>query len=107
MHPQIRKVGIGLIVAFTAIFAQLNYVQIFAAERIADNNANRRSLLQQYSIKRGDILTLDGQTIATSEDTGGKLRYRRTYPGGDLYGHITGFYSINYGRSRIEQTYHD
>ncbi len=107
MYPQIRKVGIGLIIAFAAIFAQLNYVQIFAAERIADNNANRRSLLQQYSIKRGDIITLDGQRIATSEDTGGKLRYRRTYPGGDLYAHITGFYSINYGRSRIEQSFND
>lgn len=107
MHSQIRKVGIGLIIAFAAIFAQLNYVQIFAAERIAENNANRRSLLQQYSIKRGDILTLDGQRIALSEDTGGKLRYRRTYPGGELYGHITGFASINYGNSRIEQTYDD
>ena len=107
MHAQIRKVGIGLIVAFTAIFVQLNYVQIFAAERIAENNANRRSLLQQYSIKRGDIVTIDGRRIAVSEDTGGKLRYRRTYPGGELYGHITGFASINYGNSRIEQTFDD
>ena len=107
MHSQIRKVGIGLIIAFAAIFAQLNYVQIFAAERIAENNANQRSLLQQYSIKRGDILTLDGQRIAVSEDTGGRLRFRRTYPGGELYGHVTGFASINYGYSRIEQTFND
>ena len=107
MHAQIRKVGIGLIVAFAAIFAQLNYVQIFAAERIAENNANQRALLQQYSIKRGDILTLDGRRIAISEDTGGRLRYRRTYPEGELYGHVTGFASINYGNSRIEQSFND
>src|SRR5688572_7067797 len=107
MQSQIRKVGIGLIIAFAAIFAQLNYVQIFAAERIAENNANRRSLLQQYSIKRGDILTLDGRRIAISEDTGGKLRYRRVYPEGELYGHVTGFASINYGYSRLEQSYND
>ncbi|HYI45831.1 MAG TPA: penicillin-binding transpeptidase domain-containing protein [Actinomycetota bacterium] len=107
MHAQIRKVGIGLCIAFTAVFVQLNYVQIFAAERIAENNANPRALLQQYSIKRGDILTLDGERVAVSEDTGGKLRYRRTYPGGELYGHITGYYSITYGSSRIEASFND
>ncbi len=107
MHAQIRQVGIGLVIAFAIVFVQLNYVQIFAAERIAENNANRRALLQQYAIKRGDILTLDYQRVAVSQDTGGKLRYRRTYPQGDLYGHITGFYSINYGNSRIEETSND
>jgi penicillin-binding protein A len=97
MQKQIRKVGLGLVLAFLAVFFQLNYVQIFAAERIAGNNANVRSLLREYSIKRGDIITLDGTTVAKSEPTGGRLAYRRTYPEGDLYAHITGFYSINYG----------
>jgi penicillin-binding protein A len=107
MQRQIRKVGLGLVFAFLAVFFQLNYVQIFAAERIAGNNANVRSLLREYSIKRGDIITLDGTTIARSEPTGGRLAYRRTYPQGDLYAHITGFYSINYGETRIESAYHD
>ncbi len=107
MRTQIRKVGLGLVFAFLAVFFQLNYVQIFAAEKIASNNANVRALLREYSIKRGDILTLDGTRIAISEPTGGKLKYRRTYPGGELYGHITGYYSINYGKSRIESTYDD
>jgi penicillin-binding protein A len=107
MQKQIRKVGLGLVLAFLAVFFQLNYVQIFAAERIAGNNANVRSLLREYSIKRGDIITLDGTTVAKSEPTGGRLAYRRTYPEGDLYAHITGFYSINYGETRIESAYHD
>lgn len=102
MTQQIRRVGIGLIVAFLAVFAQLNYVQIFAAERIAGNQANIRTLLREYSIKRGDILTSDREVIATSTATKGRLKYQRTYPGGELYGHLTGFYSINYGKTRIE-----
>lgn len=106
MQPQIRKVGLGLVFLFLAVFFQLNYVQIFAAERIAGNNANVRSLLREYSIQRGDILTLDGTRVAISEPTGKKLKFRRTYPQGELYGHITGFYSINYGESRIESTFH-
>lgn len=107
MQTQIRKVGLGLVILFLAVFLQLNYVQIFAAERIASNNANVRSLLREYSIKRGDILTLDGTTVAVSKPTDGKLKFRRTYPEGELYAHTTGYYSIRYGTSRIESTYND
>jgi peptidoglycan glycosyltransferase len=104
---QIRRVGIGILLGFIAVFLQLNYLQIFAAERIASNNANVRSLLREYSIKRGSIVTVDGKTVALSKSTGGKLDYLRTYPGGDTYGHMTGYYSIIYGTSRIERSYDD
>ena len=107
MQSQIRRVGIGILVAFLAVFAQLNFVQIFAAEDIAGNSANRRALLREYSIKRGDIVTSDNVTVATSKATGGDLKYRREYPGGELYGQITGFYSLVYGATRIEATYND
>lgn len=107
MERQIRRVGVGLVAAFMAIFLQLNYLQIFAAERIAGNSANIRKLLREYSIKRGDIITVDGITVATSRETDGTFKYRREYPGGELFGHITGFYSIVYGTDRIERTYDD
>src|SRR5688500_6482150 len=107
MQPQIRRVGIVLVFAFLAVFMQLNYLQIFAAKRIAGNNANVRQLYREYSIKRGDILTLDGKVVATSKATDGNLKYERTYPGRELYGHLTGYYSINYGTSRIESAYNE
>lgn len=99
--------GVGLIIAFLAVFAQLNYVQFFAAGRIASNRANPRALIREYSIKRGDILTLNYKKVATSVPTEGRYKYRRTYPMGELFGHITGYYSINYGASRIESAYND
>lgn len=107
MQRQIRKVGIALLIAFLAVFAQLNYVQIFAARDIASNPANVRALLREYSIKRGDILTRDGTQVATSHATKGKLKYKREYPEGELFGHITGFYSIVYGSERAESAYSD
>lgn len=107
MQTQIRRVGWGLLVAFLAVFAQLNYVQIFAAEDIASNPANIRSLLREYSIKRGDIVTIDGVTIAESVATDGRLRFLRRYPEAELYGHITGYYSLVFGVDRIERTYND
>ena len=107
MDRQIRRVGIGLVLAFLAVFLQLNYVQIYAAERIAENPANRLQLIREYAIKRGDILTLDGKTIAQSRPQKGLYKYRRTYPGGELFGHITGWYSVRYGLDRLERTYQD
>ena len=107
MERQIRRVGIALVLAFLAVFFQLNYVQIFAAERIAENPANRLQLIREYSIKRGDILTLDGKRIAFSKPTRGLYKFQRVYPEGELYGHITGWYSVRYGLSRLEATYQD
>ena len=107
MERQIRFVAVGLVVAFLAVFAKLNWVQVYSAEAIAGNNANIRSLIAEYSIKRGDITTEDGVTIATSEDTGGRFRFRRLYPEDDLYAHITGFYSIVFGTAGIEAAYND
>jgi peptidoglycan glycosyltransferase len=107
MQPQIRRVGIGLMVLFLAVFAQLNYVQIFAAKRIANNGANKRALLREYSIKRGDIVTVDGVQVATSKKTNSEYKYVRKYPQGDLYSQITGYYSRWYGNDRIERTYQD
>jgi penicillin-binding protein A len=107
MQSQIRKLGVGLVVAFLAVFLQLNYIQIFAAESIASNNANIRQLIREYSIKRGDILTVDGQVLARSRPRRGRFEFQRTYPGGERYGHVTGYYSLRYGTARIEGSYND
>ncbi|HZB79303.1 MAG TPA: penicillin-binding transpeptidase domain-containing protein [Actinomycetota bacterium] len=107
MTPQIRRTGVGLLIAFLLVFAQLNYVQIFAAERIASNPANIRGLLREYSIKRGNIITVDDKVIARSVATDDNLKYLRTYPEGELFGHVTGFYSIVFGTRALEDTYND
>ncbi|MBA3290065.1 MAG: penicillin-binding protein 2 [Actinobacteria bacterium] len=107
MQRQITRVGITIMVMLLIVFAQLNYLQIFAADSIASNPANSRRLLQEYSIKRGNIITSDNVTIAESTDTGGRFRFERSYPEEDLFGHTTGFYSILFGNSGIESAYGD
>ncbi len=107
MERQIRRVGLGLVVTLIAVFAQLNYLQIFAAQRIAAHPANIRRLIQEYSVKRGDIITADGQTVARSKATGGRFKYQRIYPEGALYAHIVGFYSLVYGAEGIERSFND
>jgi peptidoglycan glycosyltransferase len=96
-----------VLVGFIAVFAMLNYVQFFQADAIASNRANTRALLAEYSIERGEIVTADDVTLARSEETNDRLKYLRKYPVGDLFGHITGYYSHIYGTDGIERSFDD
>jgi penicillin-binding protein A len=105
MDRQIRFLAMSFVILFIVLFAQVNYLQVFGAERLANNPANRRLLLQEYDVNRGDILASDRRTVlAESEPTKGRLKYRRVYPDGTLYGHITGYYSVLFGRSGVESS---
>jgi len=109
MDRQIRKLGIALLALFLIAFAQVNYIQVFAADRIAEDPANaQRQLIAEYKIDRGSILAADGTTVlASSRSSPGALRFQRRYPLGELYAHETGFYSFVFGRTELEQSYND
>jgi penicillin-binding protein A len=108
MDRQIRRLAVAFLVLFLLLFFQINYIQVFAAHDLANHPANQRLLLQEYDVERGKILARDNQTVlARSKPTKGKLKYLRVYPSHSLYGHLTGYYSIVYGRSGLESTYND
>jgi peptidoglycan glycosyltransferase len=105
---QIRRVALAFLALFVVLFAQINYLQVFAADRLANNPANQRLLLQEYEVDRGDILARDGRTVlARSKPTPGELKYLRVYPSGPLYAGVTGYYSVVFGRYGLEQTEND
>ncbi len=109
MERQIRKLGMALLALFLIAFVQINYIQVFAADRIANDPANaQRQLIAEYRIDRGSILAADGTTVlASSRKSPGELRFQRRYPHGELYAHETGFYSFVFGRTELEQSYND
>ena len=108
MERQIRRLAFGFLALFVILMAQVNYLQVFAADELANNPANKRLLIQEYDVQRGQILARDEQTVlAGSRATEGDLRYRRTYSAGSLYGHITGYYSVVFGRSNLESSYNE
>jgi peptidoglycan glycosyltransferase len=107
MDRQIRRLGIGLVALFGLLFAQLAYVQVVAADRIAENRANAaRQIIAEYEVERGQILSRDGTSLARSVPAPERSRYRflRRYPGGAAFGQLTGYYSLIYGRSGLEQS---
>jgi peptidoglycan glycosyltransferase len=103
MDRQIRRLALAFLVLFVVLFAQINYIQVIAASRLANHPANQRLLLQEYDVDRGAILARDARTIlAASQPTEGRLKYRREYPGRALYTHVTGYYSVVFGRAGLE-----
>ncbi len=108
MDKQIRRLGIAFVGLFAVLFAQVAYVQVVAADDIANNPANApRQIAAQYAVERGQILAANLTTVlATSEanpDPESPYRFLRKYPGKALWGQITGYYSRIYGLSGLEQ----
>lgn len=106
MNGPLRRVAWVVLGLFAVLFLNLNYLQVVQAESLRENPANRERLLEdEYDVRRGSILAADGATeLARSEDTGGRLRFRRVYPEGPLYEEVTGFSSRDLGRSGLERT---
>jgi len=108
MDRQIRRLGLAFLAMFVLLFAQVNYVQVFAADRLKLNPANPRILLSEYKNQRGAILARDERTVlARSVPTNGSLKYLRVYPHGSLYGQLTGYFSLLYGTSGLESSQND
>jgi peptidoglycan glycosyltransferase len=90
------------------VFAQVNYLQVFGADAIANNPANFRLIIQEYKTDRGEILARNARTVlAKSVKTRGQLQFLRVYPQGPLYSDVTGYSSLVYGRSRLESSEND
>ncbi len=107
MNTQIRTLGIVLMVMFSALFVQLNNLQVFSAERLNDHPANTRTVVRDFSQPRGSIQTADGVVVAESVDVDDAFERQRRYPEGELFAHITGYFSFTFGDEGVERTYND
>jgi peptidoglycan glycosyltransferase len=79
-----------------------------AAERLANDPRNTRVLIKEYAIERGPIVLADRTPVAESvrsRDRNDPLEYVRRYPDGPRYGMITGFYSLVFSRTLVEQEF--
>lgn len=107
MNAQIRVLGIVLMVLFSALFVQLNNLQVFSAERLNEHPANTRTVVRDFSQPRGAIQTSDGVVIAESVEVDDAFERQRRYPEAELFAHITGYFSFTFGDDGIERIYND
>jgi peptidoglycan glycosyltransferase len=109
VNRQIKVLLTVFVICLVGIAVNLTWVQIFGADRIQGNAFNKRRLVEEYAVKRGDIISADKQTLATSEDTGAEYRYQRKYPveTASLFADVTGYDSWRYGRTGLEATFNE
>ncbi|OKI09494.1 penicillin-binding protein [Streptomyces sp. CB02923] len=106
MNRYIRRASAFCLVLLVALLLNAARVQVFEADAYDGNQANRRTVLARYGQPRGGIL-VDGDPVTGSRDSGGRLRYERTYAEGPLYAPVTGYASQIYGTSLLENAEDD
>jgi len=105
VNRQIRLLGLGIIVLFVALFVNLNYLQVVHAGSLNANPLNGAAVVKEYTAPRGNIISADGTTLATSVPTNDQFKYLRQYPTGALFQQITGYFSFTYGSDGAERSY--
>jgi penicillin-binding protein A len=108
VNAQVRKVAAVILVAFLLLLAAPLYWQVVAADRLANDSRNTRVLIKEYAIERGPIVLADRTPVAESvraRDRNDPLKFVRHYPNGPRYGMVTGFYSLVFGRTLVEQQF--
>lgn len=102
MNAPLRRVAISVLVLFTLLIVNINYIQVVRSDALREDSRNKRVITEEYSRERGSIIVA-GEPIALSEPTDGRLQYLRRYPQGGLYAAVTGYYSLDYGATGIER----
>lgn len=97
----IRRAAAFCLVLLVALLVNAARVQVFQADALDANPANRRLAIARYHQPRGAIM-VGGESITGSKDSGQQLRYERTYKHGPLYAAVTGYASQTYGTTLVE-----
>ncbi len=110
MNQRIRRLTVALIALFAVLFVQLTTWQVVRRDQLVNDGRNNRVKLREFDKPRGQIVTADGKVIAftepvnTEKNPNDKFNVQRVYPYGDLYAHITGYYSLGFGSTQLERT---
>jgi len=110
VNAQIIKLFGFLLMLYALLFGFTSYWSIFDAKGLEQNTANRRPLLEEQRIDRGDILAADGETVIAKSEPEGEGADRifvREYPEGDLYGNPIGYSFVERGRAGFELSHND
>lgn len=107
MNAPLRRLAVVVALLFASLLLSTSWIQYVGASSVAAGQGNVRQVYREFGRERGPIVTSDGQPVALSTEVGGDYQYLRQYPGGQVYAHATGFFSIVYGRTAVESVQND
>jgi peptidoglycan glycosyltransferase len=105
VNQGIRRVGTAVIVLLLVLVAQLTYLQVVDADKLADDPRNSRVFLDDFTRPRGEIISADGRILARSVPSDDEYELQRVYPLGELFAQIVGYQSIVVGSTGVEKEY--
>jgi peptidoglycan glycosyltransferase len=96
-----------MMILFLGLVAQLTYLQVVRASRLADDPHNTRRFLRDISRPRGEVVTSEGFVLAKSVPTNDEFKYQRVYTPqtAKLFAQVVGFQSIQFGSVGVEAKY--
>ena len=113
MNQRIRRLTVALLALFAILFGQLTVWQVARRDSLNADPRNNRITEREFDQPRGTIVTADGQVVALTEkvdrakNPSSRFDWQRTYPAGDLYAGITGYYTLGFGSTQLERTMND
>ena len=109
MNAPIAKLYGFLLVLFALLVLFTSNWSVFTADELEARAENKRPLLEQQKVKRGEIRSADGELLAVSKPRGKgeSKRFVRSYPSGSLFGHPIGYDYVDEGRTGIEKSEND
>ena len=103
MNEPVRRLSVVVLILVLTLMGAASYIQVIGADDLNQDPRNVRTLYREYGNFRGPIV-VDGEAVVWSEPVDDPYNYQRTYADGPLYAAATGFYSVVYGRTALEQT---
>jgi peptidoglycan glycosyltransferase len=94
MNRPIKRIALAALVMFVILLVNANYLQAVEAPSLTTRPENDRTAFAQNKIQRGNIVTADGVTIATSKPSTGLYSWQRVYADGPTYAPVTGYDTI-------------
>ncbi|MEU9604318.1 penicillin-binding transpeptidase domain-containing protein [Streptomyces sp. NPDC048057] len=107
MNRTIRHSAVFCLLLVLALLVRATWVQAYDSKALADNDKNRRKVIDQYAQPLGDIVVAGTPVTGSARTTGSDLAYKRTYTDGELYAAVTGYSSQAYGSTQLEGIYSD
>ncbi|MFC7403937.1 peptidoglycan D,D-transpeptidase FtsI family protein [Georgenia alba] len=97
MNPPIRRLATVVVVMFLALMIAATSIQYFQAGTLNAHSRNVRTIYREYGRDRGPII-VQGEAVASSTPVDDNYGYQRVYPEGELYAHVTGYFSTAHNR---------
>lgn len=103
MNAALRRISTVAFVMLMVLMVAATWIQVAEAPDLNADNRNVRTMYREYGNSRGSII-VDGDSVAISSPSDDAFGFQRSYSDGPLYAPLTGFYSIVFGRTAIEDT---